>query len=290
MLAAMMQQDWGEDMLFPDSPDPRDRARGLSYDRRGRILASLAAARSVTVSSLAAALAVSDMTIRRDLIELEREGRLKRVRGGAVAMGSLPAVTMDREEPSFEARLRHRRPAKEAIAAAAVEVVAQHRTIALDVGTTTYLMAQGLRELPHAKVFTNSVRIAAALDGAAGDVYIAGGRVRRDELSVGGPAAVSHFEKLWFDAAVIGVSGITSEGLFDYSLDDAEMKRVYLRRAGLRVVVCDASKFQRMSLVAIAALSGINVLVTDETPPERLSAALTAANVTIRVAQPTQAS
>lgn len=268
----------------------RDRSRGLSFDRQTRILASLSSAGSVAVTTLASELAVSDMTIRRDLIELEREGRLKRVHGGAVATGSLPPVAMDRDEPSFDARLRHRRPAKTAIAAAAAALVAGHRTIALDVGTTTFLMADGLRDLPHAKIFTNSVRIAAALDGSAGEVYLAGGRVRRDELSVGGPAATAQFEALWFDVAVIGVSGITSEGLFDYSLDDAEMKRVYLRRSGLRVAVCDAAKFQRMSLVAIAALADINVLVTDEPPPERLAAALAAASVAVHVAEPSRAS
>jgi DeoR/GlpR family transcriptional regulator of sugar metabolism len=278
-------------MLSISSPrTPGDRGRGLSHDRQAHIIASLSAGGSVTVAALASALAVSDMTIRRDLIELEREGRLRRVHGGAVAAGSLPPVAMDQEEPSFEARLRHRRPAKEAIAAVAAAIAAQHRTIALDVGTTTYLMAQGLRDLPHAKVFTNSVRIAAALDGAAGEVYLAGGRMRRDELSVGGPAAVAQFEALWFDVAVIGVSGVTSEGFFDYSLDDAEMKRVYLRRAGTRVVVCDAAKFQRMSLVAVASLADVNVLVTDEAPPERLSAALAAAHVEVRVAPPSRPS
>lgn len=276
-------------LSFPGARSGREKARGLSYDRQGRILAALSAAGSVTVAALASELAVSDMTIRRDLIELEREGRLKRVHGGAVALGSLPPVTMDREEPSFDARLRHRRLAKEAIAAAAVQIVAQHRTIALDVGTTTFLMADGLRDLPHAKIFTNSIRVATALDGASGEVYLAGGRVRRDELSTGGPAATAQFEALWFDVAVIGVSGITSEGLFDYSLDDTEMKRVYLKRAGLRVAVCDSAKFQRMSLVAIAALSDINILVTDEPPPDRLSAALAAANVEVRVARPVQA-
>ncbi|MBN8945016.1 MAG: DeoR/GlpR transcriptional regulator [Rhizobiales bacterium] len=269
----------------PQLARERDRARLLSRGRHARILELLAAAGSVTVSALAAELDVSDMTIRRDLLELEGDGRLRRIHGGAVPAESLPPVSMDSEEPSFDARLRQRREAKEAIAAAAADIVARYRTIALDVGTTTFLMASHLKALPHARIFTNSLRIAAALDGAAPDVYVAGGRVRGDEMSTFGPSATAQFEALWFDVAVIGVSGITAEGLFDYSFEDADMKRVYLRRSGLKIVVCDSAKFQRMSLVHLAPLSDVNVLVTDAEPPERLAAVLAASRVEVRIAK-----
>ncbi|QCI67107.1 DeoR/GlpR family DNA-binding transcription regulator [Phreatobacter stygius] len=273
----------------PGVPHPvpeRDRSRLLGRQRHAHILDQLAAAGSVTVSVLAEALDVSDMTIRRDLLELEGEGRLRRIHGGAVPPDSLPPVSMDSEEPSFDARLRQRRAAKEAVAAAAAAIVAKYRTIALDVGTTTFLMAGHLKGLQHAKIFTNSLRIAAALDGVAPDVYVAGGRLRPDEMSTFGPSAVAQFEALWFDVAVIGVSGITAEGLFDYSFEDADLKRVYLRRSGLKIVVCDSAKFQRMSLVHIAPLPDINVLITDAEPPERLAAVLAASRVEVRIARP----
>lgn len=278
-------------MLDPrsSSPEPaagRERvsSRALGHDRQARVLALLAEAGSVSVAALSADLGVSDMTIRRDLLELEREGRLRRVHGGAVPAEVQPPVTMDREEPVFEARLRQRRAAKEAIAACAAGIVSRYRAIAIDVGTTTFLMASHLRGLSHAKIFTNSVRIAGALEGAAGEVYLAGGRVRPDELSTFGPSAVAQFEALWFDVAVIGVSGVTPEGLFDYSFEDSDLKRVYLRRAGLRIALCDSAKFQRMSLVQVAALSDINLLVTDAAPPEPLAAALRAARVEVQIA------
>ena len=258
--------------------------RALGHDRQARILALLAEAGSVGVGALSADLGVSEMTIRRDLLELEREGRLRRVHGGAVAADVQPPVTMDHEEPAFESRLRQRRAAKEAIAACAAGIAGRYRAIALDVGTTTYLMAAHLRGLGHAKIFTNSVRIAGALEGAAGEVYLAGGRIRPDELSTFGPSAVAQFEALWFDVAVIGVSGVTPEGLFDYSFEDSDLKRVYLRRAGLRIAVCDSAKFQRMSLVQVAALTDINILVTDAPPPEPLAAALRAARVDLQIA------
>lgn len=252
--------------------------------RRAAILDELASRGTVTVRALSARLDVSEMTIRRDLVDLEGEGRLRRVHGGAVPAANMPPVAMDSEEPSFASRLRRNQQGKEAIAATAAEIVARYRTIALDVGTTTYLMASHLRSLAHAKIFTNSLRIAAALDGAEPDVYVAGGLLRPDEMSTCGPAAVGQFEALWFDVAVIGVSGVTPEGLFDYSVEDAELKRVYLRRSGLRIVLCDASKFQRMSLVAIGALSQVNILVTDAPPPPALAAVFAATGVDVRIA------
>ncbi len=263
-----------------------DRQRMLSHVRHARILDQLALSGSISVTTIAAELGVSDMTIRRDLLELEREGRLVRVHGGAVLAETPASVAMDSEEPRFDARLRRGSEAKTAIAAYAAGLVAGYRTAAIDVGTTTYLMAGHLRDVGHLKVFTNSLRVSALLDGGAPEVYVAGGRVRAEEMSVWGPTAIAQFEKLWFDVAVLGTSGVTAEGFFDYSFEDTDMKRVYLRRSGLRILLCDSAKFQRMSLVQVGALADINILITDAEPPPRIAAALAAARVDLRIAPP----
>ncbi|MQT15266.1 DeoR/GlpR family DNA-binding transcription regulator [Segnochrobactrum spirostomi] len=261
-----------------------DRQRMLSPTRHERILEMLRASGTVSVTEMAETLAVSDMTVRRDLVELERAGRLERVHGGAVIRAAAPAVAMDSEEPSFTARLEQRRGAKERIAAEAASIIAGQRAIALDVGTTTFLLAEHLKGLPHAKIFTNSLRIATALAGTEPEVYVPGGRLRADEMSLCGPTAVAQFEQLWFDVCVIGVSGVTSAGLFDYSFDDTELKRVYLRRSGLKIVLCDSTKFRRMSLVQVAALEDISLLITEAAPPPDVAAALAQAGVEVRIA------
>ena len=263
-----------------------DTRRVLSHVRHARILDQIAATGAVSVAAIAADLGVSDMTIRRDLVELERDVRLTRVHGGAVAAESPTSIAMDSDEPRFEARLRRGHDAKTAIAAYAAGLVAGYRTAAVDVGTTTFLMAGFLREATHLKIFTNSLRVAGLLDGANPEVYVAGGRVRPEEMSVYGPTAIAQFEKLWFDVAVIGASGVTADGFFDYSFEDTDLKHVYLRRSGVRILVCDSAKFQRMSLVKVGALSEINLLVTEAEPPPRLVAALAAAGVDVRVVPP----
>lgn len=262
------------------------RPRLMAHERHSRILAHLATAGSLQVAALAADLGVSEMTVRRDLVELEHEGRLARIHGGAVPALSQQAVAMDRDEPSFAARLSRGSAAKRAIAAVAAQMLTDCRTIALDVGTTTFHLARHLSGFQHASIFTNSLPIADLLGDARPEVYVAGGRIRPHERSIGGRSAVAQFGELWFEAAVIGVSGVTTEGYFDYSLEDADMKRVYFRRSGRRIVLCDAGKFRRMSLVKVGALGDATTLVTDAEPPPDIRAALEAARVDLHIAPP----
>jgi len=133
-------------------------------------------------------------------------------------------------------------------------------------------------------IFTNSLRIASLITSGDNEVHITGGQVRRDEMSIHGPTAVAQFEKLWFDIAFIGVSGATGDGIYDYSAEDSEMKRVYLRRSARKVVLCDSLKFRRMSLVQVASLSEIDMIVTDGDPPVEIARALDAAEVELLIA------
>src|SRR5436305_2490803 len=161
-------------------------------------------------------------------------------------------------------------------------MIANYRSLAIDVGTTTYLMAKAMRPSGN-KVFTSSLRVATELAAARFEVFLAGGRVRGDELSVGGPSAISQFGALWFDASVIGASGLTVDGLFDYSIEDTQLKRIYIERSTIKIVLCDSSKVRRQSLVKICALDEISVLITDAALPGELTAALAAANVSLVV-------
>lgn len=273
---------WTPPLPRPSASQPKSgSARLLAQGRHAAILSVLRRDGGVQVAAIAAELGVSEMTIRRDLAELDGEGHLTRIHGGAVPAGG---VAMDREEPRFDQRLAQRRAVKERIAAAAAALCADSRTIALDVGTTTYLLAEQLAGRSRAKIFTNSLRAATALSEAAAEVYVAGGRVRGEELSIGGASALAQFGELWFDVAFIGVSGLTADGFFDYSFEDCDLKQLYVRRSALKVVLCDSSKFQRMSLVLVAPLADADLLVTDAAPPTELASALASAGVDVRIA------
>jgi DeoR family glycerol-3-phosphate regulon repressor len=268
-----------------------EKTKVLARTRRSFILDALAETGAVSVTEIAAQLGVSEMTVRRDLTELEKEGRLARTHGGAVSTDlttivepGLSATTSRLNEPTFQARLAKNALPKRLIAEAAARVASGLRTIALDVGTTTFLLARLLAGQQHVKFFTNSVRNATQLGEGLAEVYLPGGRMRNDELSISNATAISQFEALWFDIAFVGVSGLTSDGIYDYSFDDTEMKRVYLRRSTKKVVLCDASKFDCMSLVHIAPLSQFDMLITNAPPPPELAEALEAAKVEVMVA------
>ncbi len=263
---------------------PRHDGRVPAQVRQSRIVEAVRAAGFVSVVDFAASLAVSEMTIRRDLIDLKGEGLLERTHGGAVAIDGAPEHPIEQVEPEFDTRLRKNRDAKERIAGAAFALIDGQRTVALDVGTTTFLLARQLADRQGTRVFTNSLRIAGLLGARKNEVYVAGGQIRGDEMTVCGPMAVAQFEQLWFDIAFLGVSGLTEAGLFDYSMEDSELKRVYVRRSTRKVVLCDASKFQRMSLVRIAALEEIDMLISDAAPSGELADALAAADVTVHIA------
>ena len=262
-----------------------ERARVPAAVRHAFILRALGEVGAVTVADVAQRLGVSDMTIRRDLGDLEREGRLSRTHGGAVRAGAPEPAPSLAAEPTFESRLNKNALAKRAIAAAAAVAAEGAQAIALDVGATTYWLAGLLAERRQAKIFTNSLRIAARLGEGRAEVYLPGGRLRGDEMTISGPSAIEQFEALWFDVAFLGASGLTAEGAYDYSFDDAEMKRVYLSRATRKIALCDSSKFNAMSLVRFAPLSLFDTLITDAAPPPDLAAALSAAGVAVEVAR-----
>lgn len=266
-----------------------ERPKFLAQVRQAAIVSEITRTGSVTVSELAQQLAVSEMTVRRDLVELEKDGRLIRTHGGAVKPDRAPPIqatdNFDGEEPAFDARLARNASLKRRIAATAAELANGARSIALDVGTTTYFVAEALAPRPQAKIFTNSIRSASHLSGKGLETYLAGGKIRGEEMSTSGPSAVAQFEMLWFDMAFVGVSGLTADGVYDYSFEETDMKRVYLTRASRRVVLCDSTKFNRMSLVLVGSLSEFTTLICDEAPTGDLLAALTRAGVEIIVAR-----
>lgn len=252
--------------------------------RQARILDLLARVGFLSVADIAAATGISTITVRRDLVELAERGALQRTHGGAMALRNGEAEVFDAFEPAFDARRRRNSGGKSAIARAAAELIKPGFTIALDVGTSALELARHLGQVSEIKIVTNNLRAASLLADSPHAVYVPGGRVRGKELSVYGPAAAGQIRDYWFDLAFIGVSGITEAGLFDYSPEDTEIKRLYMERARQVVVLCDAQKFGHVSMVQIGALAQMQMLVTDGAPPEGLSEALAKVSVRVMVA------
>src|SRR5207248_6742053 len=110
---------------------------------------------AVRVSDLTELLAVSEMTVRRDLDTLAADGLLEKVHGGATLRGHLSA-----DEPGFEAKSHRQLKEKEAIAREASLLVEPGQSIGITAGTTTWRLAHHLARMPELTVVTNSIQVA----------------------------------------------------------------------------------------------------------------------------------
>ncbi|OUC95793.1 DeoR/GlpR family DNA-binding transcription regulator [Streptomyces swartbergensis] len=244
----------------------------LAEQRRSLILDEVRRRGGVRVNELTRKLGVSDMTVRRDLDALARQGVLEKVHGGAV-----PVVEASTHEPGFEAKSGLELTAKEDIARAAAKLVAPGAAIALSGGTTTYALAQQLLDVPDLTVVTNSVRVADVFHAAqrtsgprqgAATVVLTGG-VRTPSDSLVGPVADQAIAALHFDLLFLGVHGISVEaGLSTPNLAEAETNRRLVQSARRVVVVADHTKWGKVGLSSFASLERIDTLVTDAGLPD----------------------
>lgn len=252
----------------------------LTEERRQSILQILASEGAVSVTNLCERLNVSKMTIRRDLRLLEERGLLRRVRGGAISGRGRSF------EPPFLLRAGEHQVEKELIGKCAGAMVKEGDSIALDVGTTTLEVARHLRGKTDLTVITASLPIANLLANQAGiRLIVTGGILRSGEQSLIGEVAIRTLREFYVDKAFIGAGGITSkEGLTEYNVEDAQVKKALLWCAKERIVVIDSSKFGRVAFAAVAPLNEVDTIVTDRLPEARFLSALQEIGIKIIVA------
>ncbi|WP_326696206.1 DeoR/GlpR family DNA-binding transcription regulator [Streptomyces sp. NBC_01754] len=241
----------------------------LAEQRRALILDEVRKRGGVRVNELTRRLSVSDMTVRRDLDTLARQGVIEKVHGGAV-----PVAEASTHEPGFEAKSTLELSAKEDIARTAAAMVVPGSAIALSGGTTTFALARHLLEVPGLTVVTNSVRVADVFhdtqrpvpadgrSGAASVVLTGGARTPSDSLV--GPVADRAIGSLHFDVLFLGVHGISVEaGLSTPNLAEAETNRRLVGAARRVVVVADHTKWGKVGLSSFASLDEVDTFVTD---------------------------
>ncbi|MBV9490064.1 MAG: DeoR/GlpR transcriptional regulator [Verrucomicrobia bacterium] len=232
--------------------------------RRRAILDFLAVQGNVKVEELSKHFEVSEVTIRKDLAELEEQGVLQRTYGGAVFSHR------SRLNAPFLERLHVRGLQKQAIAKAAVKHIQEGDCIILDAGSTTLALAQLLASKPLATryrslfIITTSVPAALELSRAGHQILLAGGQVRNHSLALIGPVTVRTLEGYYADRAFLGSSGVTlTHGHSTPNPMDAEVKQAMIRSARKSYVLADSSKFGQARLASFARLQDIQLTITD---------------------------
>jgi DeoR/GlpR family transcriptional regulator of sugar metabolism len=236
----------------------------LARHRQSLILQDVRRAGSVRVSDLTQRLAVSDMTIRRDLEVLARAGLIEKVHGGAVLPGAPSS-----HEPGFEAKSVLEQPEKAAIARAAAALVTPGTAIGVSAGTTTFALAQHLIGVPGLTIVTNSVRVVNLFGDGRTDhtpqasVVLTGG-MRTPSDALVGPIADLTIRSLHLDMLFLGCHGIDpAAGLTTPNLSEAETNRAFVQAARKVIVVADHTKWGIVGLSSFADLADVDTLITD---------------------------
>jgi DeoR/GlpR family transcriptional regulator of sugar metabolism len=251
----------------------------LPDGRREAILSALARDGRVVATQLAAALGVSDDTVRRDLDELAASGRVRRVRGGALpAQAATPPRMVDRQE--------HPTREKAAVAARAAALLADETVVSLAGGTTCLAIAQLLAVDGRSRqVLTTSPDVALALADAPGEVLLAGGRLEPDSRTTVGAEAIDAVRRVRPGVAVLGACSLhPAIGLTTYCAGEAEVLREQAACAGRLMVATEGTKLGSTAAHVVAAAAGVAQLVTDASAPEQELSALRAAGVEVVIA------
>lgn len=240
------------------TPSPAHDHRLLTAEREQKILDLLGQGNVLPVARLAAALGVSEATVRRDLQSLHERRLLQRVRGGA----SLKNLT--RAEPLFKDKETLNSAAKEAIAAKALDRIEDHDVLYLDGGSTLLMLARRLEARKDLTVVTNSLMAAAVLMTQPHKLILVGGEFRAISRTLVGPLTGSVIHSLHVTKAFMGTIGFTLEdGMTTTDAGEAFTKEQIMQRADQVILLADSSKLGMASFARSGSVEDIDVLITD---------------------------
>ena len=220
----------------------------------------------LTVAELSRRLRVSPVTIRSDLTELERRGRLVRTHGGAIA------ANKREHELDFENRARLEHAAKVRIGQEAAALVHDGDSIFLDASTTSLELAKAVRDRRELTIITNSLRSAQELVMSPNlTVIMPGGIVRREAFSLVGMWSADLLQQFNIARAFMGARGFTlEEGLTDVHPDEVALKRAIIGSAKEVIALIDHTKWNQVALASFCSLEQLAIIITDRHAPRKM--------------------
>ena len=240
----------------------------MNFQNRKRLILQTVEARSsASVRELADLLQTSEMTVRRDLVQLAASGLLYRTRGGAMK------VSLATDSFGFDNKTAVNAERKDYVCQLAAREIQAGEVIFLDCGSTVFRLCPFIRN-KRISVVTNSLPIVAELMKSEVSINLIGGEVDQERRAVHGLIAEQHIARYRADRAFIGVDGISlRNGLSANSEKEASTAVAMAKQARKTYLLCDSSKLETDSYLGFAPLSLFNVLITDnEARPEIIMA------------------
>lgn len=245
-------------------------------ERRNKIIEMLNENGKINVNDLSALFSVSKVVIRTDLTELEHQGMLTRVHGGAITSYK------SYNNMSLVQRSNTNAREKMAIAKKIDELIKDNSTIMMNAGTTPIFI---LRKIADKKVTIVTNSIALALEGAKNPnfkIVLLGGEVDSTYQFTYGSHTLKSLGNYSADVLILAVDGIDSEnGISTYYHQEVEICREMINRSAHSIVAADYSKIGRLSFAKIDNVSGIDTLVTNKDSDEESLSKLNAKGIKI---------
>lgn len=221
---------------------------------------------------------VSLMTLRRDLVLLEQQERIIRVRGGAMSVKEVQKVSGE----AYVKKTATHTDEKIEIARKAASLIEEHASLFMDGGTTSMYLAKELPDIP-LHVFTNGLAVAVELSKKKNyDVTIFGGQVLKDNLTTISSVTKAYFENTNFEIAVMSSSAFTPENGFSCGAQiEADFLQEVQKKAKAVYIMLDSSKVGKIMPHTFAYMDDIDVLITDGRFPEDMKKLFEEKNIVV---------
>lgn len=228
-------------------------------DRAEKILAIINSKGSATVTELAEEIGTSESTIRRDIILLDKSGKLKKVYGGATRVSN-PVLT---NEYDFQTKSTMNIDEKMKIAKYAASLINNGDFVYIDAGTTTLMMIPFIN-VSNAVFVTNGIAHAKKLIQSGYKTYLTGGQLKLLTEAIIGHDAVYSIKKYNFTKCFIGTNGIDiKNGFTTPDIDEALIKEEAMNKSYISYILADSTKFKQVSSVTFAEINKA-CIITDK--------------------------
>lgn len=252
-------------------------------DRRHEIIELLVVKGTVSVDDMAQRFAVSKMTIHRDLDDLESEGLLRKIRGGATIELS------GQFESDFRYRARMAASEKRSIARAAAEFIEPGTSVMIDDGSTSQTIVPYLIEKRPLTIITNNLAVITDLSGQSGlDVIALGGTFSKKFNGFFGVLTEKALEGLRADTLVMSSSSINGRTAFHQDQEVLEVKRRMIASSAKRYLMVDHKKFGRTALHLLSDLSVFDQVITTDALPSETARSLRSEGINLHFASQVQ--
>ena len=232
----------------------------IPAERRARIVELLEERRAVRVSVLSETLGVSEMTIRRDLEQLEQAGLLSRMHGGAILKRRMV------EEPLYATNVRAHSEEKRRIAKAAAQTIMPGETVFLGSGTTATQVLSHVDPDLHARIVTHNLGAVSSAQDKALDVILLGGLYRPRSNTLEGALSLEVLSAFHASKFILGADGVSlEEGITTASVGLAGVERAMIRQTrGEVIVLADRSKIGVVGDFVVCTLDDVQAVVVDD--------------------------